>query len=130
MIGKIFGFVVIALFAVWFITGGEQPKEKIQTANLDDVRVTKSVGGELVVSNKGKVSPEEDYEMDLTERCKDWLYFRNSAYRLGKEGDMAGSAKASRTMQVFMRDLEKRFPEQVITEEIQRLEREGFKLGF
>lgn len=129
MTGREIGAIAAIMFAIWFIVEPDQPNEK-QTANLDNVRVMKSVGGEMVVSNKGKVSPEEDYEMDLTERCKDWLYFRNRAYKLGKEGDTAGSAKASRTMQIFMRDLEKRFPEQVITEEIQRLEKEGFSSGF
>lgn len=128
--GKIFGFITGAMFLGWLIIGGEPRVEKEKTANLDDIQVMKSVNGQLVVSNKGNANSDEEYEMDLTERCKDWLYFRNKAYKLGKGGDVDGSAEASRKMQAFMRDLEKRFPSQVITEEIERLEREGFKLGF
>jgi hypothetical protein len=130
MIGKIFSVIVGVMVFVWLVVGDGGPEEKKQATNLDDVRVMKSVEGQLVVSNKGKATSDEDYEMDLTERCKDWLYFRNSAYRLGKEGDTKGAATASRKMQAFMRDLEERFSEQAITEEIERLEKEGFKLGF
>lgn len=123
-------FIFCALFAAWLMvnTGGKDSKGNMpQTTNLDNVRVMKSVNGELVVTNPGKDNPSPEYELDLTERCKDWIYFRNLAYKLGKEGDKAGAAKASLTMQTFMKDLEKQFPSHMITEEIERLEMEQSK---
>lgn len=109
-------------------TSGNDPKATApQSANLDNVRVMKSVNGELVVTNPGKNNPNPDYELDLTERCKDWIYYRNLAYKLGREGDKVGAAKASATMRTFMRDLEKQFPSHMITEEIERLELEKSK---
>lgn len=63
-----------------------------------------------------------NYENDLTERCKDWIYYRNQAYRLGREGDMEGSEKARLAMLNFDRDLRKKFTEKQISDEIARLE--------
>ena len=66
----------------------------------------------------------------LEELCKDWLYNRNRAYKLGKEGDQAGSARASLAMRSFMKDLETQYPEKAISETIERLEKGGYKAGF
>lgn len=65
----------------------------------------------------------------LEENCKDWIYNRNRAYKLGKEGDQAGAAKASLAMRSFMKDLEAQYPEKVITETIERLEKGGYRAG-
>jgi hypothetical protein len=66
----------------------------------------------------------------LEERCKDWIYNRNRAYKLGKEGDQKGSAKASRAMRSFMADLERDYSSQQISEAIANLEKSGYRAGF
>jgi hypothetical protein len=71
------------------------------------------------------ISKPADYESDLTERCKDWIYYRNKAYKLGREGDQEGSEKARIAMLTFDRDLHKKFTEQQISDEISRLEASG-----
>lgn len=63
---------------------------------------------------------------ELSELCKDWIYNRNKAYKLGKEGDTQGAAKAGNAMRLFMKDLEKKYTEKEITETIAHLEREGY----
>ena len=68
---------------------------------------------------------DPDYEMDLTERCKDWLYWRAEIIKRHHEGDEKGTNEARRYMNAFMRDLEARFPSERITEEIARLENEA-----
>jgi len=72
----------------------------------------------------------KDYEHDLTERCKDWIYQRNRAYKLGREGDQQGAERARIAMQTFDRDLRKYFTEKEISDEIARLEASGYKVGF
>ncbi len=62
------------------------------------------------------------YEDDLTERCKDWLYWREQILKRHHAGDATGAGEARQKMLVFMRDLEKRFSSQQISEEIARLE--------
>lgn len=126
MTGREIGAIAMIIFAIWFLIEPKQPSEK-QTANPDDVRVMKSVGGELVVSNKGKVSPEEDYEMDLTERCKDWIFYRNKTLQLGRAGDTEGANKARRAMFSYMDGLEQRFSNEQIANEISRQESSGIK---
>jgi len=71
-----------------------------------------------------------DYEHDLTERCKDWIYYRNRAYKLGREGDQKGSEEARIAMLTFDGDLQKYFTEKQISDEINRLEASGYKGGF
>lgn len=81
------------------------------------------------VTQKASSAPV-DYEHDLTERCKDWIYNRNRAYRLGREGDQKGSEQARIAMLTFMNDLQKIFTEKQISDEIARLEASGYKAGF
>jgi len=71
-----------------------------------------------------------DYESDLEERCKDWIYNRNRAYKLGREGDQKGAEQARRAMNQFYNDLRLRFSEKQISDEIARLEAAGYKVGF
>lgn len=70
------------------------------------------------------------YESDLEERCKDWIYQRNRAYKLGREGDQKGSEQARRAMNQYYNDLKLRFSEKQISDEIARLEAAGYKVGF
>lgn len=89
-------------------------------------------------SQKPTISPqtaaqptqEIDYEHDLTERCKDWLFYRNRAYKLSQEGDDKGAEKAGRMMNRFYDDLRIYFSEEQISAELARLEKSGFKAGF
>jgi hypothetical protein len=78
--------------------------------------------------NKQTIS--NDYENDLTERCKDWIYNRNKAYKLGREGDSKGSEQARRAMIQFDNDLKKNFTSEQISAEIARLKKSGYKAGF
>jgi len=71
-----------------------------------------------------------DYESDLEERCKDWIYNRNRAYKLGREGDQKGAEQARRAMNQFYNDLKLRFSEKQISDEIAKLEAAGYKVGF
>ena len=71
------------------------------------------------------ISRPTDYGSDITERCKDWIYYRNKAYKLGREGDLEGSEKARLAMLTFDRDLRKKFTEKQISDEISRLEAGG-----
>lgn len=71
-----------------------------------------------------------DYESDLEERCKDWIYNRNRAYKLGREGDQKGSEQARRAMNQFYNDLKLHFSEKQISAEIAKLEAAGYKAGF
>lgn len=89
----------------------------------------KSSSSPAITSNS-KSSSSPDYEHNLTERCKDWIYYRNRAYKLGREGDQRGSEQARIAMQTFMRDLQKNFTEKQISDEIARLEASGYKVGF
>jgi len=70
-------------------------------------------------------SSASDYEMDLTERCKDWLYWRAEILKRHQDGDEKGANEARRNMHVFMKDMEARFPSEQISEEIARLENEA-----
>lgn len=70
-------------------------------------------------------SSAPDYEMELTERCKDWLYWRAQIFKRHQDGDEKGANEARRYMNVFMKDLEARFPSEQISEEISRLENEA-----
>lgn len=74
---------------------------------------------------KYEKTTEPDYEMDLTERCKDWLYWRAEIIKRHREGDEKGTNEARRYMNAFMRDLEARFPSEQISDEIARLENEA-----
>ena len=124
--------IFCAFFAAWLMvnTGGNDSKGNVaQTTNLDNVRVMKSVNGKLVATNPGKGNPPPDYELDLTERCKDWLYWREQILKRHHAGDVAGADEARRTMNTFMRDLEKRFSSQQISEEIARLENDAAQKG-
>lgn len=77
----------------------------------------------------GGAAKTEAYENDLTERCKDWLYWREQILTRNHAGDAAGAGEARRTMNVFMRDLERRFTAQQIADEIGRLEDRGRRKG-
>jgi hypothetical protein len=79
--------------------------------------------------NKQTISSE--YKNDaLTEGCKDWIYNRNKAYKLGREGDRKGSEQARRTMVYFDNELKKSFTNEQISAEIDRLEKSGYRVGF
>lgn len=69
------------------------------------------------------------YEDDLTERCKDWLYWREQILKRHHAGDVAGADEARRNMNVFMRGLEARFDNERISNEISRLEDDAAKKG-
>ena len=71
-----------------------------------------------------------DYEHDIEERCKDWIYQRNLAYKLGRSGDQAGAEKARRAMNQFYNDLRKIYSEQKIADTIARIEASGYRAGF
>lgn len=75
------------------------------------------------VENQRSTAP--DYEMDLTERCKDWLYWRAEIFKRHQDGDDKGVNEARRNMHVFMEDLGVRFSSEQISEEISRLENEA-----
>jgi hypothetical protein len=77
------------------------------------------------VTPKSSITTDESYEMNLTERCKDWIYFRNQVYKLEREGNKEGAAKARVAMQKFDSDLQKHFSEKQISDEIARLEASG-----
>ena len=81
-------------------------------------------------SKSSSSSASTNYEHDLSERCKDWIYNRNRAYKLGREGDQKGSEQARIAMLTFDRDLRKYFTEKQISDEIARLEASGYKVGF
>jgi hypothetical protein len=85
---------------------------------------------DTTVSASTGPTTSSDYEHNLTERCKDWIYYRNKAYKLGREGDQHGSEKARIAMQTFDRDLRKYFTDKQISDEISRLESSGYNLGF
>jgi hypothetical protein len=72
-----------------------------------------------------KKDSKPDYEMDLTERCKDWLYWRAQIFKRHRDGDEKGANEARRYMNAFMNDLESRFPSEQISDEISRLENEA-----
>ncbi len=72
--------------------------------------------------NSTPVSSSSSYESDLIERCKDWLYYRNRAYKLGREGDQKGAAEASAKMNRYYDDMRKLFSESEISSTIGRLE--------
>lgn len=124
--------IFCTFLAAWLMvnTGGNDPKANApQSTDLNNVRVMKSVNGELVETNPGKSNRNPDYELDLTERCKDWLYWRAQILKRHHAGDVAGADEARRTMNIFMRDLEKRFSSQQISEEISRLEDDAARKG-
>lgn len=113
---KVVIVIILLIFTVliWAIANDKKTKpSKLDTAKSD--------------SSQSKAT---DYEHDLTERCKDWIYNRNRAYKLGREGDQQGSEQARIVMLAFMRDLEKYFTEKQISDEIARLEASGYKAGF
>lgn len=68
--------------------------------------------------------PAPDYEHDLTERCKDWIFYRDKAYRLIYEGDTKGAAEAGKIMRRYYDDLKLIFPADQISNELLRLEQE------
>lgn len=69
-----------------------------------------------------QVTTDADYEYDLTERCKDWIYFRNKIIKLSNVGDKEGAEDARKLMQSYMEGLEARFSSEEISAEISRLE--------
>ena len=84
-------------------------------------------------SNLSSATPSvsnPDYEHDIEERCKDWIFYRNRAYKLGREGDRQGASDASRAMNRYYDDLRKIFTEQQVTETISKIEAGGYKGGF
>lgn len=70
------------------------------------------------------------YERDLENRCKDWLFYRNRAVKLGREGDREGATKAGNNMREFDAGMRKHFTSEQISREISRLEESGYKGGF
>jgi hypothetical protein len=98
---------------VLFINSGEDNTSQKSNSTVASSNVTKP-----------------DYENDLEERCKDWIFYRNRAYKLGKEGDQEGNAKAFRAMNQYYHDMRLHFSEQQITDEISRLEASGYNAGF
>lgn len=82
------------------------------------------------IENQQSAPTKPDYESDFEERCKDWLYYRNRAYKLGREGDQKGAEQSRRAMNQFYNDLRLLFSEKQISDEIARLEAAGYKGGF
>lgn len=105
-------------------------KNKIKYYQKKSVQamIEKREEGNSVPINSSIGTP--DYENDLTARCEDWIFYRNRAFKLGKEGDQKGSEKARRAMLQFDHDLSLRFSDEQISHEISRLEAAGYKAGF
>ena len=82
------------------------------------------------IENQQSTPTTPDYESNLTERCKDWLFYRNKAYKLGREGDQKGAEHARRAMNQYYNDLRVLFSEKQISDEIARIEAAGYKGGF
>ena len=111
------GIMILASIIVTVITHVEKPNSS-QEATAGKIE------------NQQSTPTKPDYESDLEERCKDWLFYRNRAYKLGREGDQKGSEQARRAMNQFYNDLRLHFSEKQISDEIAKLEAAGFKGGF
>jgi hypothetical protein len=115
---KIIWFIAIFMF-ISYVRSPSEPKQSKTPATT---RPTSSAA-----MNTAKSTP--DYENDLEERCKDWIFYRNKAYKLGREGDREGAAEASRIMNRYYDDLRKVFPESSISKKINEIEASGYKVG-
>lgn len=89
--------------------------------------LTAGLAASLPYCGRGTQETKIDYEYDLTERCKDWIHYRNKTFRLAKQGDHEGAAEARRYMLAYMEGLEARFTDEQIAEEINRIEESGYK---
>jgi len=116
-VSVIFKFIGI-LFAIGLIS-------QLFNSNISTSKRESNLSGSDIAR-----SSASSYENDLEERCKDWIYYRNRAYKLGKEGDLRGSEEARLAMQTFYNDLLKIYPETVISETIIKIEASGYKAGF
>lgn len=108
----IIGFFILYLF---FAFPGHKNSSESTSSSIND---TPSVNNNV---------SQPDYETDLTERCKDWIFYRNRTYKLAREGDQEGAEKARRAMMQFDHDLRLHFSDQQISAEISRLEAAGNK---
>jgi hypothetical protein len=117
---KIVLTVIVSLFAL-------STMNKVLSPSPDGPQHKATAGK---IENQQSTPTKPDYESDLEERCKDWLFYRNRAYKLGREGDQKGAEQARRAMNQFYNDLKLLFSEKQISDEIARLEAAGFKGGF
>lgn len=78
---------------------------------------------EKYTSDTSNRTEPPDFKHDLSERCKDWVYYRNRAYKLSKEGDVKGSIEAKNTMNKFYNDMSKTFTHEQIADEISKIEK-------
>ena len=119
---------VIIIFILFGTPGHHNARSSVeQSLVIEETHKATKARGESI--NKPISKPTVDYEHDQEERCKDWVYHRNRALRLGREGDREGSAEASRMMNRYYDDLRKIFTEQQITEAISRIEANGYRTG-
>jgi hypothetical protein len=112
--------VIVSLFALSLMN-------KVLTPSPDGSQQKAPAGK---IENQQPTPTKPDYESDLEERCKDWIFYRNRAYKLAREGDQKGAAEAGRAMNQFYNDLRLRFSEKQISDVIARLEAAGYKGGF
>ena len=54
------------------------------------------------------------YENDISERCKDWIYYRNQTYKYAREGKLQEAEEARRAMNQYYNDMSKIFTESQI----------------
>jgi hypothetical protein len=78
---------------------------------------------------KPRESQPTSQTSQLEETCKDWIYNRNRALKLGKAGDQVGAEKARQAMRAFQKDLDG-YPHDQVTAAIERLEKSGYRAGF
>lgn len=117
---KIVLTVIVSLFAL-------STMNKVLAPSPDGSQQKATAGK---IENQQSTPTKPDFESDLEERCKDWLFYRNKAYKLGREGDQKGAEQARRAMNQYYNDLRLLFSEKQISDEIARLEAAGFKGGF
>lgn len=115
------GFILFVLYSI-AVPQFESYKEKARQAT-HSTSVTSEAPSLSTTSTP-------DFESDLENRCKDWLFYRNRAYKLGREGDQKGAEQARRAMNQYYNDLSLLFSEKQISDEIARLEAAGYKGGF
>jgi DNA-directed RNA polymerase subunit RPC12/RpoP len=127
-------FALIGVIVFGYVTGnigGKSQKSVDQpTSSVSEGTKTGEISTPREKNTASTSSTSTDYEHDLTERCKDWIYYRNRAYKLGREGDQRGAEQARIAMLTFMRDLEANFSEKQLSDEIARLEASGYNAGF
>lgn len=68
------------------------------------------------------VAPKLDYEHDIVERCKDWIFARDQIRICANKGDMEGAAKYRTHMNAFYNDLRKIYSDEEISKTISEIE--------